>query len=180
MILRSRRRFALRTAILFISLVGATTLLVSETSLGITEQSNRRKSVVEGKVVLLAEPEKQVFTSGEPITVKFSLRNETNQEIYIVQTDPRKDNEVEIKNVRGEKIPLSEKGRKLLDSPVLLRIVSKIAAAQSFEYTVALSDLYDFPREGVYSVVVKRKFLKRDKKTFAEVQSNPVTVTVGR
>ena len=171
--LKSGKRFALATAILFIFLVGAT-------SLGISEQSNRRKSVVEGKVVLIAEPEKQTFKSGEPITVKFSLRNNTNQEIYIVQTDPRKDNEVEIKNVRGEKIPLSEKGRKLLDTPVLLRIVTKIAAAQSFEYTVSLSDLYDLAPEVVYSVVVKRKFLKRDKKTFAEVQSNTVTVTVRR
>src|SRR6185436_3328565 len=99
----------------------------------------------------------QTFKSGEPITVKFSLLNDTNQEIYIIRTDPRKDNEVEIKNVRGEKIPMSEKGRKLLDSPVTLRIVSKIAAAQSFEYTVSLGDLYDLPPDGVYSVVVKRK-----------------------
>lgn len=138
------------------------------------------KSAVEGKVILLAESEKQTFKSGEPITVKLSLRNDTNQEIYIIRTDPRKDNEVEIRNVRGEKIPMSEKGRKLLDSPVMLRIVSKIGAGQSFEYTVSLGDLYDLPPEGVYSAVVKRKFLKRDVKTFAEVQSNPVTVTVRR
>src|SRR5262249_14623932 len=102
MILKSWKRFALPTAILFISIVGAT-------SSGITEQRNRRKSVVEGKVVLLAETEKQTFKSGEPITVKLSLRNDTNQEIYVVRTDPRKDNEVEVKNVRGEKIPMSEK-----------------------------------------------------------------------
>lgn len=68
--LKSGKRFALATAILFIFLVGAT-------SLGISEQRNRRKSVVEGKVVLIAEPEKQTFKSGEPITVKFSLRNNT-------------------------------------------------------------------------------------------------------
>jgi len=170
MILKSWKRFALPASILFISIVGTTS--------GLTEQRNRRKSVVEGKVILLAEPEKQTFKPGEPITVKFSLRNDTNQEIYVVRTDPRKDNEVEIKNVRGEKIPLSEKGRKLLDTPVTLRIVSKIEPAQSFDYTVSLSDLFDLPAEGVYSVVVKRKFLKRDVKTFAEVQSNPITVTV--
>lgn len=171
MILKSWERFALPFAILFISIVGPT-------SLGITEQRNRRKSVVEGKVVLLAESDKQTFKSGEPITIKLSLRNNTNQEIYIIRTDPRKDNEVEIKNIRGEKIPMSEKGRKLLDTPILSRIVYKMAAAESFEYTVSLGDLYDLPPDGVYSVVVKRKFLKRDLKTFAEVQSNPVTVTV--
>lgn len=176
MILKSWKRFALPTAILFISIVGATTLIVrSQMTIKVSS-----KSAVEGKVILLAESEKQTFKSGEPITVKLSLRNDTNQEIYIIRTDPRKDNEVEIRNVRGEKIPMSEKGRKLLDSPVMLRIVSKIGAGQSFEYTVSLGDLYDLPPEGVYSAVVKRKFLKRDVKTFAEVQSNPVTVTVRR
>ena len=195
MILKSSQRLALRTAILFITII-ATALIVrsqlainvsslvsrrdSDITLGTIEQSNGRKSVVAGKVALIAESEKQTFKSGEQITVRLSLRNGTNQEIYIIQTDPRRDNKVEIKNIRGEKIPMSEKGRKLLDSPVLSRIVSKIGAAQAFEYTVSLADLYDLPPEGVYSVVVKRKILKSDVKTFAEVQSNPVTVTLLR
>jgi hypothetical protein len=194
MIPKGLNRFALPTAILCITILVATTMIVrsqkvvnvsslvsrrdSDTALGITGQRNGRKNAVEGKVVLLAEPEKQTFKPGEPITVKLSLRNDTNQDIYIVQTDPRRDNDVEVKNVRGEKLPMSEKGRKLWDSPITLRVVSKIAAAQSFEYTVSLGDLYDLPSEGVYSIVVKRKFLKRDMKTFAEVQSNAVTVTV--
>ena len=75
-------------------------------------------------------------------------------------------------------MPMSQKGKKLRDSPVLRRTVSKIDAGQTIQYTIAISDLYDLTSRGTYSVTVKRKILMEDKKTFVEVLSYPVKVIV--
>jgi hypothetical protein len=156
--------------------------VVSERVAGVSargrEQSKGGKSMVSGKYVLVAQPERELFKLGEQIMLRLSLSNYTDKEIYIIQTNPTRDNELEIKNAKGEKVPLSEKGKRLLDSPVLRRIVSRIGAGQAIQYTITVSDLYDLSAHDAYTVTVKRKILMKDKKTFVDVKSNPVKIII--
>lgn len=135
-------------------------------------------TMVKGKPVLLAEVGKPTFPPSEPIIIKLTLRNETDAEIYIIETGAGRDNELEIKKASGEKLPLSEKGKKRLESPVLRRFVSRIGPGQVVQYKIDVLDSYDLSTNGTYTVTVKRKILLRDRKKFVELESNPVKVVV--
>lgn len=155
--------------------------IVNEMAATVSIRAKARKggnSMVRGKWVLTARPGRESFKLGEPATLRLSLSNYSKKEIYVIDTNPSRDNEIEIKNPKGEKMPMSQKGKRLMDSPVLRRTVSKIDAGQTIQYTIAISDLYDLTSRGTYTVTVKRKILMEDKKTFVEVLSYPVKVIV--
>ncbi len=141
-------------------------------------QNKARRSMASGKYVFIAQPEKESFKLNEPIILRLFLSNHSDKDIYVIQTNPTRDNQLEITNARGEKIPLSEKGKRLLDSPVLRRIVSRIAAGETIQYAISANDLYDLTAHDAYTVTVKRRILMKDKKTFVEVKSNPVKVII--
>ena len=127
---------------------------------------------------LAAQPQKDAFKTGEPIILRLSLSNDSADEIYIIETSATKDNQLEIMNGRGEKVAMSERGKRRLASPELRRIISKVGAGQAIQYAINVSDLYDFAGGDTYTVKVKRKILMANKRTFAEVKSHPVKVSV--
>ncbi|MGI9069600.1 MAG: hypothetical protein ACR2HX_24740 [Pyrinomonadaceae bacterium] len=135
-------------------------------------------TMVKGKPTLLAEVGKPTFVLREPIIIKLTLRNGTDAEIYRIDTNPVRDNQLEIKNSAGDKMPLSEKAKKALESPVLRSIVSRIAPGQVVQYEIDVLDSYDLSTNGTYTVTVKRKIVMQDKKKFVELESNPVKVVV--
>ena len=144
------------------------------------EPNDHGKSVVTGNHVLFAEAAKNVFTPGEPIILKLTLSNQTDEDIYIIETTPKRDNEFEVKKVTGEEVPLFEKAKKTLESPELKRMISRIGPWRVLQYEVNVGDLYDLTIDNAYSVTVKRRILMQDRKKFAEVKSNPVKVVVQR
>jgi hypothetical protein len=139
---------------------------------------NIGKAIVKDKPVLLAEAGKPAFAPGEPVIITLTLRNETEAEIYRIDTNSIRDNQLEIKNSAGEKMPLSERGKKVLESPVLRCIVSRMGPGQVVQYEINVLDAYDLSRSGAYTVIVKRTILVQDRKKFAEIESNQVKVLV--
>lgn len=85
-----------------------------ETGSGRSDANTFGNTMVKGKATLLAEVGKPAFALREPIIIKLTLRNESDSEIYIIETSPVRDNQLEIKNSAGEKMPLSEKAKKVL------------------------------------------------------------------
>lgn len=143
------------------------------------EVSHEGENMLTGKHELSAEAKKSVFTPDEPILLEVTLSNKSAEAIYIIETSPLKDNRLEITKSRGEKVPLSEKGRKIMQSGEVRRMVSKIGPGEKLEYEIGVGELYDLSDSGTYTVVVKRTILLHDKKKFTEVKSNPVKVLVG-
>jgi hypothetical protein len=135
-------------------------------------------TMVEDKPVLLAKVDKSTFAPSEPIIIKLTLRNDTDAEIYRIDSNPIRDNQLEIKNNTGEKMPWSEKAKKALGSPVLRTIVSRIGAGEFIQYEINVLDSYDLSTSGAYTVSVRRKILLKDRKKFVELESNPVKVVV--
>ena len=133
---------------------------------------------VKGKAVLLAEVGKPSFAVSEPIIIKLTLRNDSDAEIYRIDTNPVRDNQLEIKNSANEKMPLSDEVKRVLASPVLRRIVSRIDPGQVVQYEIDVLDAYDLSDIGPYTVTVKRTILLQDRKKFVELESNPVKVVV--
>jgi hypothetical protein len=139
---------------------------------------NVGNTMVKGKPVLLAEVGKPAFPPSEPIIIKMTLRNETDAEIYIIETAAGRDNELEVKKASGEKLPLSEKGKRALEAPILRRFLSRIGPGQVVQYKINVLDSHDLSPNGAYTVTVKRKILMQDKKKLVELESNPVKVVV--
>lgn len=103
-------------------------------------------TVLKGNVKLLAEVGKPTFAQREPIIIKLTLRNETDTDIYRIDTNPVRDNQLEIKNSAGEKMPLSEKVKRALGSPILRRIVSRIGPGRSYSMRSTVSTRMISPR----------------------------------
>jgi len=138
----------------------------------------RKGNMVARKHTLLVKAEKEVFTPGEQILLKVTLSNNSQEEIYIVETGTLKDYLLEVRDRAGKKVPVSKKGKKILDSPFAKRVVSKIEPGQAVQDEINVGDLFDLSAGFSYVITVKRTVLMQDKKKSAEMESNPVMVII--
>ena len=139
------------------------------------------KGVTAAPYQLLARAERELFKAGEPLLLKATLRNNSRESVYVVVTGSVIDNKIEVKDGRGRPVPLSEAGRKLLDSAeITKRLLHEIPAGREVTYDINVGELYQLAAGGEYAITIKRDILKSDKKPSLELASNPVEVKVTR
>ena len=101
-----------------------------------------------------------------------TVRNESQEVIYVVDTGNAWDFEFEIKDKSGKTVPQKD------DLRIRLREAAKqsvepIPAGQEVSYVVNLGELYTLA-SGEYLVTVKKAILLSDKQTFVSIKSAPV------
>ena len=131
-----------------------------------------------GNVLLSASADEDSYKPGEPVMIALTLSNYTDKEIYLVETRAIKDYQLEIKKVTGEKLRLSERGKKVLESEVLRRILSRIEPRETVRNQIDISELYDLSAADTYIISVARKILMYDKKSTAEIRSDPAKIVI--
>lgn len=144
------------------------------------QQAETAKGVPSASYQLLARADRELLKAGDAFVLKATLRNNSPQAIYVVVTGGPGDNKIEVKDGRGRPVPLSEAGRKLLDSPITKRLLHEIPPGWEVTYEVDVGELYQLTGGWEYTSTVKRDILKGDKKTSLELASNPVEVKVTR
>ena len=73
--------------------------IVNEMAATVSIRAKARKggnSMVRGKWVLTARPGRESFKLGEPATLMLSLSNYSKREIYVIETNPSRDNEMRL------------------------------------------------------------------------------------
>lgn len=148
----------------------------AQTTAAREDRAPAEKDVEDAPYQLLARAESALLKAGDPLVLKATLRNNSPEAIYVVVTGRPRGNKIEVKDGRGQPVPLSEAGRRLLGSPVTKRLLHEIPAGREVTYGVDIGELYQLDGGGEYTITIKEDILKSDKKTFLELASNPVEV----
>jgi hypothetical protein len=114
----------------------------------------------------------QQFVSGEPILLKVSLSNTTNETLHILGTIFQLSCEVEVRNEGGELVSLTEEGKRLERHRGIDISLGRIfiGAGKEWTETLQVNRLYEMVAAGEYRIVVRRGVPGR-------VLHQPVTVS---
>jgi phage FluMu protein gp41 len=117
---------------------------------------------------------------GEPILLKLTLKNVSQKELFVAESTAEKVYDIDVRDERGELVPLSEKGKRLYREPIMFDgvISVKVAPGQEQNVTIDLSKIYNVTATGIYSVTARRTVPKLDRSGTAELVSNTVKVTI--
>src|ERR1700755_824970 len=84
-------------------------------------------------------------TADAPFYLVVTLKNNSRESIFFVDSDPLKDHRLEVKDERGNVAPLSKKGAKILDSGWTHRVVRELKPGEQTVSEIDLGQLYDLP-----------------------------------
>jgi hypothetical protein len=123
--------------------------------------------------------DKQMFVSGEAIMLKVSISNTTNVPLHIMGTIFDVDCQTEVRNGRGELVPLTEWAKHLPRMYGIDISIGRlfIGPGQESREALQVNRLYDMSAPGEYSIVVRRGVPGRSHGQ-PEVVSNRVTLRV--
>lgn len=131
------------------------------------------------KYELLLKARDTLVKAGRPVFLDVSVGNNSQETIFIVRSISINDDEIEVKDGKGEIVPLSDEARKALESArESSRIVIEIKPREEAHYEYNVSVLYSLPAGDTYTIKLRRSILLADKTHFIEVESNPVKVTI--
>jgi hypothetical protein len=113
---------------------------------------------IAGGFCLSATIDKHQFVSGEPILLKVSLSNATDHTLHILGTILQLDYEVDVRNESGERVSLTEEGKRAERTRRIDISLGRIFldAGESRQETIQVNRLYDMVGVGKYSIVVRR------------------------
>jgi hypothetical protein len=145
-------------------------LLALCVAMGITaatpiQQTNRKADTllsetgtIAGGFKLSLTVDKHKFVSGEAIKLKVSLRNTTNAPLHILGTIFDVDCQTEVRNGKGELVPLTEEAKHLPRMNGIHISMGRlfIGAGQEVQEILQVNRLYEMSAPGEYSIVVRR------------------------
>jgi hypothetical protein len=145
-------------------------LLALFIAMGITaatpiQQTNRKADTlpsetgtIAGGFKLSLTVDKHKFASGEAIMLKVSLRNTTNAPLHIMGTIFDVDCQTEVRNDKGELVPLTEYAKHLPRMNGIHISMGRISigAGQEAQEALQVNRLYEMSAPGEYSIVLRR------------------------
>lgn len=137
--------------------------------------------VVEGFQLYLTV-ERETILPGEIVLLKIRLKNVTRQSVFVTDRATRYDYSPNVRYQSGQEAPLTEKGKQLKD--MFNRVLEigvkfpKIEPKKSKEYTLDITELYDFKRGETYLITVSRMVGRKDNQGKLKVTSNTVRIKV--
>lgn len=180
--------FMNRSLLTITLMIGILILAVPSSIQGQKLQEKKSSSAVWGKssggFQLSVWAKKESFSHDEPIWTHISLKNVFSKTVMIEQTDPWYDYSIEIQDEAGKKVPLTEEGKKLKskakDDLVVRHMPIYLAHGEVVNDRLMINSIFDMKTGGTYSVTVRRKVHKYNKKWLGvvEVISNIITIKV--
>jgi hypothetical protein len=129
-------------------------------------------------VQLSARPEKELIKSGEPVVLKLNLMNAGRKSLFVYETSDESDYKLSVKDEKGESVPLTEYGERLLSSAEeLRRIKVEMKPGEERQVSIRVSKIYRMAAGSTYFITAKRQFFRRNGRS-AEVISNEVKLQV--
>lgn len=125
---------------------------------------------------------KSAVSRDEPITLKLSLTNNTKKEIIVVESNPLADYKIEVRDGRGALAPPTPEGKDLLFRSQWggRRLSVTIAPGESKTDTFQVNKIYAMTDAGSYTITASRRAQSQVGKSWIELKSNEVKVTVAR
>jgi hypothetical protein len=116
----------------------------------------------------------------QPVLLRLTIKNVTKRDLEVREALPRREYEIDVRNSRGETVPLTDFGQQLLENRWLgFRVRDiKVEPGEERQDTVDIAKLRDLSVPGTYYVKAKRRIKKRNGKGWGEVASNMVRVTI--
>jgi hypothetical protein len=116
----------------------------------------------------------------EPGLIDFLIQNVTKKTLFLEETFPEREYEIEVKNLRGELVKLTKRGETLRNNKGAdFRLLAiKVNAGEQHKDTIDVAGLYDLSVPGVYYVKASRKVQKLNSDKWTDVESNTLTITV--
>ena len=159
-------------------------ILTSVACLGMVKLSAARieqqdNPPADGGVKLVASVAKARFQLGERISLKLSLRNQSDQERKLISTGI-KDYQVEIKDARGKELRRTTLGEARKRSEVISISKGPLTLQPGEEREqgeIVLTDIFDLTSRGEYTIVVKRSGPRLDHSS-ATIESEKLTITI--
>ena len=118
--------------------------------------------------------------SGNPVLLTLTLRNNSEESVFVVDTGTVSDYKFEIKNAGGEVVQPSDRGRKKLASTGFKRIVREVKPGQEISSEIDLGELFDLSAGAGYTLILKRNILMSDKEHSSEIESNPIKIELSQ
>lgn len=174
MLKKMKKRYLSSYLLVFFLILG-----IAANSYGQKVKSSKAKRI---GVQLLSKLYEKEVKVGEDIIIKLKLTNNGLRDISTLEPFAWcAGNRVEIRNSKGNKMPLSEETQKRRKHPPINcgRRSQKILRGKEFKYEVNISEIYDLP-VGKYKITIWRYVFVNlyGKLTSVEIESNPVEVLV--
>jgi hypothetical protein len=165
--------------------LGATTFFLASAMQGqVARVPSRPLPVISSsRILLLAELEATKVRVGEPIWIKFRLKNVSLRQARLVDTWPEHDFEITVADATGKEPPRTKFGDDSLHPQTLLRSIAVyLDPGQELQATMEITKVYQLAQVGVYSLRASRIVI-RESKAEAEAAaekafSNTVTFTI--
>jgi len=120
-------------------------------------------------------------SKNQPLTVEFKIENVSKVELWLQETSAEKDYVLELRDSRGQEVPLTERGRKLQNNrgEIFRNIVFKLKPGERKVDLIDVGSLYDLSKPGTYSLRARRRAVKMGSRTkWTQVESNTVTFKI--
>ena len=129
------------------------------------------------KLVLSLRLEKPVVRSGEPISLRFTLKNSNKHSVFVHESHPDIAYRLLLKNEKGLKVPLTEYGEWLQRTTQDTRLVTiEVKPGEEKQDDVVLNKIFEMTAPGQYTVTTTRQvFFPNGKYT---IVSRAITVRV--
>lgn len=121
----------------------------------------------------------------QPVLLRLTIKNVTKKDLEVHEALPRREFEINVKNSRGETVPLTDYGQQLYGKHLFVtrrlgfksRDI-KVAPGEERQETIDIAKLRDLSVPGTYYVKAMRRVKKQGGKGWGEVESNTVRVTI--
>lgn len=129
--------------------------------------------------MMSARSEKEEVGACEPVVVAVRIKNVSDRILSFPESSPESDYGIEVKDDRGEQMPLTRYGKNVLRSgEEHRRVVTKLDPGAEHQQKLLVNRIYDMSTSGTYFVQISRDVFKRDGKGVAKVKSNVLKIKV--
>lgn len=130
--------------------------------------------------LLLARAEKDVIDPGETLNLSLSIKNVSNGVRFILQPIPTEQYRIVVQDERGEPVPLTEYGEKLIKNQEdhISRAFRGVKPGEELKDTIEVNKLYDMAKPGTYSITAWRIVYDKTGHEIGSVRSNTIKVKI--
>lgn len=158
-------------------LLGFLTLLIAQVQ---KEKLNDQNKLVQAfELTTQLDEDNKTLKVGEQVLLILTIKNNSDEELFILESSTERDYKIEVKDEGGKIISLTDEGRRLTDpsAPVWRNFKSKVDPGKSKQSKINLAYLFDMSAKGKYFITAKRLAWKVDG-TRLQSESNIIEVVV--
>jgi len=142
----------------------------------------KKKAIDLVKCELVIKTPQGEINVGDEIYLQSKFKNKGSSIVFLPVFNSYEHQAIEIKDVKGNIVSVSEKGRERQSFPEMGSYgLREVAPGDEYQFQITISDLYELP-VGKYSVAVLQTFLVKneneDEKKITHVKSNSIKLVI--